>query len=107
MFTQAITVVLDDPSLDTERWIPLPDVARICCLSSDWLIERIEDQVLEATTIEGCYHLSPTSIPRIQHMVDIERQYDADPHLAALMADLMEEVRALRRQLAFHRRSGP
>lgn len=106
MFTRPFTVVLDDTALDAERWLPVQEVARICCMSTDWLVARIEDQVLEATTIEGSYHLNPSSIPRIQHMAGVERQFDADPHLAALVADLMEEVRSLRQQLAFHRRQG-
>ncbi|MGD9585447.1 MAG: MerR family transcriptional regulator, partial [Brachymonas sp.] len=31
---------------------------------------------------------------------DLERMFDADPQLAALTVDLMEEVDALRRRLA-------
>ena len=106
MFTQAMTVALDETAQETERWLPVQEVARICCMSTDWIVTRIDDQVLEANTIEGCYHLSASCIPRIQHMAVIERQFDADPQLAAIVADLAEDVRSLREQLAFHLRGG-
>jgi chaperone modulatory protein CbpM len=36
---------------------------------------------------------------RIEQLARIEQTYDADPQLAALVADLVEEVRDLRRRL--------
>jgi hypothetical protein len=36
---------------------------------------------------------------RAKQVANIEHQYDADPQLAALVADLVEEVRTLRAQV--------
>jgi len=36
---------------------------------------------------------------RVQQVAKIEQTYEADPQLAALVADLMHEVQQLRRQL--------
>ena len=35
----------------------------------------------------------------VEYIADLEHCFDADPQLAALTADLLEEVHALRRQL--------
>jgi chaperone modulatory protein CbpM len=37
---------------------------------------------------------------RARRIAHLETTFDADPHLAALAADLMEEVAALRQRLA-------
>ena len=51
MFTQAMTVALDETAQETERWLPVQEVARICCMSTDWIVTRIDDQVLEAPAV--------------------------------------------------------
>ncbi len=61
---------------------------------------HMKEQVIEATAIGGRYHLSSQTVWRARRIADIERQFDADPHLAALVADLVDEVRSLREQIA-------
>lgn len=87
-----------------DEWIPLEDMARACRLDTHWLIERIEEEVLHATRRDGRYYLTCATIWRAQKIERLERQFDADPQLAALMTDLMEEVRSLRQQLKLARR---
>ncbi len=77
------------------------DAARLCCVSAEWVLSRIEAQVIEATTADGGrVRLSSQTVWRARRIADIERQFDADPHLAALVADLIDEVRGLREQMA-------
>lgn len=88
-----------------DEWIPAQDMARVCNLSHQWLMARIQENVLHAEHRGGQYYLSCTSVWRVQQIRQLERQFDADPHLAGLVTDLMEEVRQLRRQLRLHESS--
>ena len=75
------------------------EMARICGVKHDWLHTRIQEDVIHAVERDGAYYLCSTSVMRIQQVAKIEQTYDADPQLAALVADLSEEIRRLRRQL--------
>ena len=75
------------------------EIASICGVSHEWLHTRIEQEIIHAVHREGRYYLCGTSVVRIQQISKLEQTYDADPQLAALVADLTEEVRRLRRQL--------
>lgn len=83
-----------------EEWIPVEDMARACRLDVTWVMQRIEDDVLEARQRDGRYYLTCATVWRAQKIQRIEHQFGADPQLAALMTDLMEEVATLRKQLA-------
>jgi len=96
---QHIEILLDELGWGPEEWIPTDDVARVCNLSHQWLLTRIEENVLQAERRQGKYFLSCASVWRVQQIRQLEHQFDADPHLAGLVTDLMEEVRRLRRQL--------
>ena len=87
------TELIDGDMLSTREF------ARLCCVSPDWVHARIDAQKLSAQVREGSYYLSSRSVWRAQRMASIEAQYDADPQLAALVADLVDEVRALRARL--------
>lgn len=45
------------------------------------------------------WRFASTTLVRARRVADLESVFDADPHLAALTVDLMEEVGELRRQL--------
>lgn len=80
--------------------LQVEEMARLCGVNSQWLHARIEQEVIQAVEREGIYFLSCTSVWRIQQVFKIERTYDADPQLAGLVADLVQEVRHLRKQLS-------
>ncbi len=101
MEKRPIETLLAELSWDPDAWIPAEDVARVCRLSLDWITTRIEDDVLPARSRGGRYYLTCATVWRVQQIERIERQFDADPQLAALVTDLMEEVRALRQRLHF------
>lgn len=96
-----------EPQLLEGEVLQVQEMARICGVSHDWLQTRIQQEVIHATQKNGCYYLCSTSIVRIQQVFQIERTYDADPQLAALVADLTEEVRRLRQELQMHSVTGP
>ena len=87
------------PQLLEGEVLRVEEMARLCCVTTDWLHERIEQEVIHAVHREGTYYLSSATVIRVQQVAKIEQTYDADPQLAALVADLVEEVQQLRRQL--------
>ena len=91
--------LLDDDTLS------LQDLARACRRAPEWVLAHVEAGVIE-TTAHGHthhtteWHFTSTTLVRARRIAQLETTFDADPHLAALAADLMEEVLQLRRQLA-------
>jgi len=79
--------------------LPVEEIARLCCVSMEWLEARIEQEIIYAVRRDGRYYLSGAMVYRVQQVAKIEQTYEADPQLAALVADLMHEVQQLRRQL--------
>lgn len=99
MTHQHIEILLDELEWGPDEWMSAEDVARVCDLNQQWLLARIEEKVLQAEYRNGQYYLSCASVWRVRHIRQLEKQFDADPHLAGLVTDLMEEVRTLRKQL--------
>ena len=75
------------------------DIARLCCVTTQWVHARIEQEILHAVMRDGKYYFSSQMLFRAKQVASIEHQYDADPQLAALVADLIDEVRALREKI--------
>lgn len=75
------------------------DLARLCCVTPQWVHARIEQEILHAVMRDGTYYFSSHMLFRAKQVASIEHQYDADPQLAALVADLIDEVRALREKI--------
>ena len=75
------------------------DIARLCCVTTQWVHARIEQEILHAVMRDGTYYFCSQMLFRAKQVASIEHQYDADPQLAALVADLIDEVRALREKI--------
>ena len=91
--------LLDDDTLS------LQDLARACRRAPEWVRDHVEAGVIETITHVSTrhadeWHFTSTTLVRARRIAQLETTFDADPHLAALAADLMEEVQQLRRQLA-------
>ena len=80
--------------------LTLEQLLSICRVERDWLLSHIDEGYLQPTTAEsGEQRFSATVVTRIRHIVVLERNFDAAPELAALVADLQEEIACLRRRL--------
>jgi len=88
-----------NPELLDDQMLELREVARICCVNHQWLLERIEQEVIQPVVRDDTYYFTSATVLRIEQVIHVEQTYDADPQLAALVADLTEEVQALRREL--------
>lgn len=110
--------VLDAHALTVEQ------VAHACRMEPQWVLERVSTGILHYDPSEGAdtvhpdgtaadpatatataphapasWRFSTHTVIRARRIADLERTFDADPQLAALTADLIEEVRQLRRLL--------
>ena len=88
---------------DSNAALTLDALARACRMDADWVAARLQEGLLQAGT-EGegdrsAWRFSGATVVRARRIVHLELTFDADPHLAALTADLIEEVTALRQQL--------
>ena len=87
--------LLDDGALDAQT------LAQGCCMSVQWVHARVETGVLAAHSggDASTWRLASATLTRARRIAELERNFDADPQLAALTADLLEEVTRLRRLL--------
>ena len=86
-------VLIDEETLD------LHELASACAVPPTWVVERVEAGLLECSTFGGEMRFASAHLVRARRMVTTERCFEADQEVAALVADLIEEVEQLRRQL--------
>ena len=87
-------------SLMEDSWLTLEQVAAACVVEPDWLLRHIEEGLFpHAESVAGIWRFSGVSLLRARRMRQLERDFEAAPELAALVADLLEEVDALRMRL--------
>jgi chaperone modulatory protein CbpM len=85
-------------TLMEESWLTLEQVASACKVEPEWLSRHLDDGLFpHAESAAGIWRFSGTCLLRARRMRDLERNFDAVPELAALFADLLEEMDALRR----------
>jgi len=82
-----------------ERAFTAEDLARACGRQTHWVHERVEAGVLQVELETGEWRFDSATLVRARRIARLESSFDADPQLAALTADLIEEVAQLRRQL--------
>lgn len=87
-------VVLDEVALTVE------DLARACAVESQWVVARVEAGLLGGASAKSVeWRFASADLARARRLAALERDFDANQELAALVADLIEEVRRLRGRL--------
>lgn len=87
-------------SLMEDCWLTLEQMAAACSVEPEWLIRHIDEGLFPgAVGTAGTWRFSSASLLRARRMRDLESAFDAVPELAALMADLLEEMDELRARL--------
>jgi chaperone modulatory protein CbpM len=96
--------VLAGAALD-EACLTLRELAGSCAVTEEWVVARVTEGLLPAAGGTGSteWRFGRRELVRVRHMHAMERDFDAVPELAALVADLLEEVETLRQRL---RRAG-
>jgi chaperone modulatory protein CbpM len=87
-------------SLMEDSWLTLEQVAAACRVEPAWLLRHIEEGLFPgAESVAGTWRFSGVSLLRARRIRQLERDFDAVPELAALVADLLEEMDVLRAQM--------
>jgi len=93
-----VAAILEDACLTIEQ------LCTVCAIEEQWLVRHVEEGLF---SVSGAgvreWRFSSADLRRAQRMRALERDFDAAPELAALMADLLEEMDELRARL---RRAG-
>jgi len=86
------------------RCFTLEELCTACAFEPEWLLRHIEEGLFPAPEGERAeWRFSAISLHRARRMHAIERDFDAAPELAALVADMLEEMDELRARV---RRAG-
>ena len=95
MTQQLIAMLLD------EAQIGVNEVAGNCAVEETWVVEYVQAGVLLADPDPDPARWSFTSrdLIRARRLRDVARQFDANPELAGLVVDLVEELERLRIRL--------
>jgi chaperone modulatory protein CbpM len=81
-------------------FLTLEQLCSVCSLERDWLVLRVREGLIPALGESDTeWRFTTTALARVRRMHEIERSYDAAPELAALVADMLEEMDALRARL--------
>jgi chaperone modulatory protein CbpM len=90
----ATGLVVDDDALSIE------ELARACAVEPDWVVEHLEARLFSDGSLAiSTQRFSSIDLRRARRLVDLERNFDATRELAALMADMLEEIDRLRARL--------
>ena len=91
-------VLVDDAALTLE------ELARACAVEPAWIIERVSagfvaGAAATSMSVHTSWRFTSAEIVRTRRLAAMERDFDANPELAALVADLIEEVERLKRTI--------
>lgn len=75
------------------------EIAHACGVTSTWVYEHVEAGVLQVDQATGDWRFDSSTLVRARRIAQFETGFDADPQLAALATDLIEDVARLRRRL--------
>ncbi|MDH4093568.1 MAG: chaperone modulator CbpM [Betaproteobacteria bacterium] len=78
--------------MSDDELITLEELTVVCAVSAEWVRERVAEGLLPE-------RFDTLAVRRVRRMRSLERDFDAAPELAALVADLLEELDALRAHL--------
>lgn len=89
---------------DVALQLTVQQLAYACQVQPDWVIERMQAGLLCDTpmTAAGSHRFDSLVLSRARRMRAIERDFEANAELAALVADLLEQIDMLRGQLHPH-----
>lgn len=99
--TSVSGVIIDDATLT------INELANACAVEITWVQQRVQDGFLECTVASASpqsWRFASAALARARRLASIERTFDANPEVTALVVDLLEEVSALRRQLGLDER---
>ena len=84
-----------------EAALTLDELARACAVDPGWVVHRVRTGILLGGTQAApeAWRFTSVDLVRARSLLRVERDFDANEDLAALVVDLTEEVRRLRNRL--------
>ncbi|WP_342119042.1 MerR family transcriptional regulator [Pseudoduganella sp. OTU4001] len=73
--------------------LTLDELARACAVEPEWVVQHVRRGIL----LDGPF--TSVDLGRARRLAQLERDFDADEDLAALVVDLCDEVRRLKSRL--------
>ena len=84
-----------------DEWCSLEQLALACRVEPAWLKRCLDDEALpQIRSGRSGWQLSGSALLRTRRMYLLERDFEANLELAALVADMLEEMDSLRARLA-------
>jgi chaperone modulatory protein CbpM len=95
MNQEHIAVLVDEQQLSFDELLVS------CSVSREWVIEHVQAGVLQVDpgTDLSRWRFTGRDLLRTRRLCNLERDFDANPELAGLVADLCDELERLRTRL--------
>jgi chaperone modulatory protein CbpM len=79
--------------------LSLDELATSCNVSHEWVVEHVQCGVLleDAGDDPALWVFGSQSLIRARRILALEKDFDSNPELAGLVADLVEEIEYLRK----------
>lgn len=74
--------------------LTITQLAHACQVEVAWVHQRLHSGLLLPSPLTNNHQIifDAQTLKRVQRMRDVERNFDANPELAALVADLLEQL---------------
>ncbi|PHV07531.1 MerR family transcriptional regulator [Janthinobacterium sp. BJB412] len=88
-------VLVDEAALTVE------ELARACAVEPDWVVQHVRTGILleDAPEHVGSWRFTSIDLVRARRLCQVERDFEANDDIAALVVDLSEEIRRLRARM--------
>jgi len=91
--TEPIRVDLLDETVE----FTLEDLCRICGVHERFIVEIVEEGVVEPRGVVGEWRFTGIAVTRVQRVLRLQEEFEVNLPGAALALDLLEEIERLRR----------
>jgi chaperone modulatory protein CbpM len=90
--------------IDGDAALTLEELAQACAVEPEWVVARVRTGILldERASAEHStvWRFTSADLVRARRLCQIERAFEANDDVAALVVDLSEEIRRLRGKLS-------
>lgn len=85
-----------------ETRLTIHEIASACAVEPAWIVHHVEEGLLECEMAQlisdtDDWRFASRELQRARKLLSFERDFDANPEVAALIVDLLEEIAELKR----------
>ncbi|SRR5690606_29599316 len=93
------TEVIVGTVLDDSVTVSVDQVCSLCRVQVDWVVELVDQGVVEPVRREGQWHFLGSQLPRLRRALALRRDLGINPAGIALVLELMDELDQLRARM--------